>query len=427
MDKRLLTLALAALMPASVASAAPNERGPIELVAPADAVFAKDSAELARLIESGPAEIWLRAETYRTTLTIKRTVAIRGLRGATLEGPGHGTVVRIEADGVAIENVVIRGSGRNFVGEDAAIRAKGEKVVVRNIRSEGNLFGVAFEACKACLLEGSFVTGPDVHESMRGDGIKLWEAHDSIVRRNHVEHVRDVVVWYSRNVVCEDNLVRDSRYGTHFMYAHDGVARRSTLRDNIVGVFVMYSSRLHVEDNVLAGAHGAAGIGLGFKESDGVVVTGNQIVGNTTGIYLDRTPRDPREPVTLSRNTIGVNDLALRVHGASAKGITFTTNTFRHNGDLIEVDGGNDARIIQFVGNHYSEYAGYDLDGDGFGDVAFTHGRLSTAVVQDNPAVRFLHGTVAMQLVDVVAKAFPLLEKKPLLVDPKPMMKGSSS
>jgi len=423
-DKRVLLLALAALLPPSVASAAPLTAGPIELAAPPGAVFAEDGEALVRLVaEGGPSEIWLRARTYHAALHIKRPVAIRGLLGATIEGPSAGSVVRIDAEGVTIDNVIVRGAGTAFVGEDGAIKVTGKNNVVRNVRVEDTLFGVTFEACHSCLLEGSFVRGPNVHESLRGDGIKLWESHDSIVRRNHVERVRDVVVWYSRHVLCEDNSVTNSRYGTHFMYAHDGIARRSTLRDNIVGVFVMYSSRLHVEGNILAGAHGAAGVGIGFKESDGVVVTGNTIVGNTNAVYLDWTPRDPKQRVTISNNVIGVNTLALRIHG-SAKGIDFNDNSFRHNGDLIEVDGGNDARGIDFVGNYYSDYAGYDLDGDGYGDVAFTHGRLSTAVVQDNPSVRFLHGTVALQLVDVIAKAFPLLEKKPLLVDPKPRMKS---
>ena len=414
-----MLLAAATLLRASNASATVPGAGPIPVTAPAAAVFARDGADLARLVAEGPSEIWLAAKTYRAALNIKRPVAIRGLLGATIEGPSSGTVIRIETNHAILDNVVVRGAGNNFVGEDAAIKVRGEKNVVRNVRVDGTLFGVGFEACHGCLLEGSFVRGADVPESLRGDGIKLWESHDSIVRRNYVERVRDVVVWYSRNVLCEDNSVVDSRYGTHFMYAHDGVARRSTLRNNVVGIFVMYSSRLHVEGNVLAGAHGAAGVGIGFKESDGVVVTGNTIVGNTTGVYLDWTPRDPKQRVNFADNTIGVNDLALRVHGA-AKGIDVTGNSFRHNGDLIEVDGGNDAKGIDFVGNHYSEYAGYDLDGDGFGDVAFTHGRLSTAVVQDNPSIRFLHGTVSLQLVDVIAKAFPLLEKKPLLVDPKP-------
>lgn len=424
-----LALGLAALLATlglsrgtSSASEKAVERGPIDLVPPPGAVFAFDEAHLVQLVAAGPSEIWLSSKTYRTALEIKRTVTLRGMRGATIQGPGRGTVVRVEADRVILDNLVVRGSGQNFVGEDAGIRAKGEGVVVRHVSSEDNLFGVAFESCARCLLEDSFVRGPDTHLSLRGDGVKLWEAHDSIVRRNHVERVRDMVVWYSRRVLCEDNEVVHSRYGTHFMYAHDGVARRSRLLDDVVGVFVMYSSRLHVEDNVLGGAHGAAGVGLGFKESDGVFVANNAIVGNTAGIYLDRTPRDPREKVLFRDNLVGVNELALRVHGA-AEGITFTHNVFQHNADLVEVDGNNDAQKLDFHENEWSDYGGYDLNGDGFGDVPFEWDRASTGVVSESPSVRFFHGTVALGLVDAVAKAFPLLAKRPLLVDPKPAMK----
>jgi len=412
----------------SSASGVMPGHGPIEITSPPGAVVAADEADLVKLVAQGPEEIWLAAKTYKTNLEIKRRVTLRGMRGATIEGPGHGTVVRIEADGVVLDNLTVRGSGKNFVGEDAAVRAKGEGIVVRHVSAEDNLFGIAFEACSKCILEDSHVRGPDTHLSMRGDGVKLWEAHDSIVRRNHVERVRDMVVWYSRRVVCEDNVVEHSRYGTHFMYAHDGIARRSRLLDDVVGVFVMYSSRLHVEKNVLGGAHGAAGVGLGFKESDGVVVTDNAIVGNTSGVYLDNTPRDPREKVVFSGNLIGVNELALRVHGANA-GIMFVHNVFRQNADLIEVDGNNDATKLDFHENQWSDYAGYDLDGNGIGDVPFTWDRLSTAVVQESASVRFFHGTVALQMVDLVAKAFPLLARKPILVDPRPAMslKGGPS
>jgi nitrous oxidase accessory protein len=426
MDKKLAMLALVALMPASAqASRVTETAGPIELSAPANAVFASDGADLARLLESGPNEIWLRAADYHGAFTIKRPLTLRGLHGAALVGPSIGSVVRIEADDVTFENVIVRGAGRNFVGEDAGIRVKGARNLVRNVRVEDDLFGVLFEACHGCVLEGSFIRGPDVRESLRGDGIKLWESHDSIVRRNKVERVRDVVVWYSRRVLCEDNSVQASRYGTHFMYAHDSRAQRSSMTNNVVGVFVMYSSRLHLEENVIAGAHGAAGMGIGFKESDGVVVLKNRVVGNTTGLYLDRTPRDPRERVLFSGNVFGVNDLALRIHGA-ATGIEISKNAFEHNAELVEVDGGNDATAVDFAGNHWTEYAGYDLDGDGVGDVPFTHGRLSTSMIEDNPGVRFFHGTVALDLVDVIARAFPLLASKPVLVDRTPSMRGPS-
>lgn len=398
------------------------ERGPIDATAPAGATVARDEIELARLVADGPDEIWLEPKVYRVALTIGRKVAVRGVKGSVIQGPGHGSVVRIVGDDVTLENVVVRGSGQSHVGEDGAIKAKGKGVVVRRVATEDSLFGVSFEQCERCVLEDSRVVGPDLAESMRGDGVKLWEAHDSIVRRNRIERVRDVVVWYSRRVLCEGNVVSGSRYGTHFMYAHDGVARSSRLVGNVVGVFVMYSARLRVEGNVLAGAHGAAGVGIGFKESDGVSIEGNSIVGNTAGVYLDRTPRSPNDPVRFARNVIAVNDLALRFHGPE-RGLVLEKNDFRSNGALVEVDGGADALGIEVRENHWSDYEGYDLDGDGFGDVSFVPKRLSSSLAEAHPSVRFLHGTVAMGMVDAIERAFPLFAAKPVLVDPRPAMR----
>lgn len=404
------------------AAVAGDASGLVDVTPGPGAVIARDEAELERLVEGGPAEIWLAARTYRTHLNIRRQVSIRGVRGAVLDGSRTQSVVRIAADGVVLENVTIRGSGRRNVGEDAGIRAEGTAVVVRNVVVEDSLFGVVFERCQRCTLERSIVRGADdMLASLRGDGVKLWESHDSVVRDNRVEHVRDMVVWYSRRVVCERNEVIDSRYGTHFMYAHDSVARDSRLLRNTVGIFVMYSSRLHLERDVLMGARGAAGMGIGFKESDGVVVVGNTVVGNTTGIYLDRSPRDPRDKVTFDDNIVATNDVAIRIHGA-ASGSSFRRNDFRANASVVEIDGGGDALGLEFEGNYWSEYDGYDLNGDGRGDVPHEVKRLSSELLSDEPSVRFLRGTLALQLVDAIARAFPLMGAKPLIVDPLPAL-----
>ncbi len=406
----------------AVATVAPVASGTIELTPPPGAIIARDEGELRRLLEDGPSEIWLAPRTYRTDLKIHRRVALRGVRGATIEGTRTQTVVRIEADDVELENVTIRASGRRNLGEDAGVRAAGAGVAIRNVVVEDTLFGVILERCVRCTLERSVVRGADMPASLRGDGIKLWESHDSTVRDNHVEHVRDVVVWYSRRVVCERNHVLNSRYGTHFMYAHDSVARDSRLIGNAVGIFVMYSSRLHLERDVVAGARGAAGMGIGFKESDGVVIVGTSIAGNTTGIYLDRSPRDPREKVSFDDNVFAANDVAIRVHGA-AGGVAFHGNDFRANTVVIEVDGGGDALGLDFSDNYWSEYDGYDLDGDGRGDIPHEVKRYSSELVTEEPSVRFLHGTLALQLVDALARAFPLVGARPLIVDRTPALR----
>jgi nitrous oxidase accessory protein len=402
-----------------------SSAGPTDARAPDGAVFAEDGNELRAMLadDHGPAMIALHARVYAGDFVIKRPVAIYGTRGAVLEGSGRDTVLTIDAHDVAIEDITIRHSGRKFTTEDAAIKARGENVRIARVETLDTLFGISFQMCKRCVLERAHVTGLEDEPELRGDGVKLWETDDAIVRGCLVERSRDLVVWYSRRAQLEENVVTASRYGTHFMYAHDSAVRKSRVIGNIVGIFVMYSARLTVEDNQLAGARGAAGMGIGFKESDGVALRRNWIVANTTGVYLDRTPRTPVDPVTFERNVLALNDVALRLHGGEEEGARFVGNDFHENAVVAEVDGGGDALKLAFVGNRFSDYAGYDLDGDGTGDVPYEVKMLSRELTDSRPAMRILQGTAAMATIDAVAHAVPVLAAKKMLVDPRPSMR----
>lgn len=387
------------------------------------AALASSRDELQRLVDdpAGPREIELAGGIHRGDLTIKRPLVLRGRAGAVLEGSGSSTVVTIDANDVALEDLAIRRSGHRHTAEDAGIKAKGERIRIARVQVAETLFGISLQACHGCTLEDSRVMGYDDDAELRGDGIKLWESHGSTVRHCHVIRSRDMVVWYTRNAVLDGNVVEKSRYGSHFMYAHDAVVKNSRFEKNVVGVFVMYSLRLKVEDNILAGARGAAGVGLGFKDSDAVEVRRNWLVANTTGTYLDNTPRTPAEPVTFEGNVIALNDVALRLHGAE-KGLHLIGNDFRDDAVVVEVDGGGDALGLDVRGNHFSDYEGYDLNGDGVGDVAYEVKALSSELTESRPSLKFFHGTAAMGVVDAVAHAVPVLAAKKLLVDPTPRM-----
>lgn len=407
------------------ASSLAKDIGPRERPARPGAVVARTSAELAGLLAdaNGPSEIELEATTYHGDFDVRRPVAIRGQRGTVIEGTGSDSVVSIDAKDVVFENVTVRHSGRRHTHEDAGIRATGERVRVADVRVEETLFGVALAACHHCQVERAHVIGFGDDAELRGDGIKLWEADDSSVRDSLAEHTRDIVVWYTRRAVLENNVVERSRYGSHFMYAHDAVVRRSTFRDNVVGIFVMYSMRLEVEGNVMAGSRGPAGVGLGLKDSDAVTVRGNWIVANTTGTYLDNTPRTPADPVVFEANRFALDNVAVRIHGPE-DGLSFRGNDFHQNPTLIENDARGDALKVDARGNHYTDYEGYDLDGDGVGDVAYEVKALSSELTESRPAIGFFRGTAAMALVDTVARAAPVLAKHLLFVDPAPLMRA---
>jgi len=314
----------------------------------------------------------------------------------------------------------IRHSGRRQTTEDAGIRAKGNRIRIADVRVDDSLFGITLGPCRHCLIEHSHVQGLAGDDAeMRGDGIKLWESDDSIVRQNVVEGARDVVVWYSRRVTLDQNTVRHCRYGTHLMYAHDSLVENSRLEHNIVGIFSMYSSRLHVEHNVLAGAHGAAGMGIGFKESDGVDLADNWIVGNTTGVYLDRTPHTPSHPVVFTGNMIALNEVALGFLGSEA-GLSFERNDFHENVALVDFDAEGGPLEARFAHNHWTEYEGYDLNHDSVGDVPFQLKQLSRELGDATPSLRLFQGTVAFGMIDAISHVVPVLSSHILLTDASP-------
>jgi nitrous oxidase accessory protein len=395
--------------------------GPREVPCPVAGAVEQEGALRSLLaLPGGPADIWVKGR-LTGDFAIGRSLRLHGCEGATLVGSGTGTVLQIQADDVSLEDLRITKSGNRPVPEDAAIKATGHRISIAHVTADDTLYGIQLQKCLHCKLEWTHVRGRPITENLRGDAVKIWESHDSEARHLLVEDSRDVVVWYSRRVVLEDNTIRRGRYGTHFMYAHDSVVRRSDLRNNTVGIFVMYSNRVTAEDNVLAGAKGAAGMGIGFKESDDITLRRNLLVANTTGVYLDHTPFSTTGTVAFEDNGFHLNQVAMHFH-SSEKGVRFVRNDFSSNDALAEVDSGGDATQVAYDGNYWSEYAGYDLNHDGVGDVAFILKQSSSELWASHPGLRYFQGTASLTLYDAIVEAIPFMGKKPVLADLHPAM-----
>jgi nitrous oxidase accessory protein len=207
------------------------------------------------------------------------------------------------------------------------------------------------------------------------------------------------------------------------MYSHDNVIEGNRYVDDVVGIFAMYSRNLAVRRNVIARSAGAAGVGLGLKESGGLRVEGNWFVANTTGVYLDTSPLDPADGNVFRDNVFRFSDAAVVFHGV-ARGNDFAANSFRDNGTAVRVEGRGDALAARWEGNHYDDYAGYDLDGDGVGDLPYELRSLTSTLESRRPALAFFRGTAAMALVELVGRALPLFQPTTLMVDPAPRMRA---
>lgn len=372
--------------------------------------------------------VHVRGGSYDGELQIDKSIRLVGTDGPVIDAHGEGTAVRIEASDAVFQGFVVRNTGRSFDKEDSGIYVEGERVQILDNRIINSLFGVNAATSHDLVIARNYIEGQtSVDVGLRGDGIKVWYSHRTEIYDNHVNQSRDLLVWYSNEVRVYDNFVENGRYGFHFMNSDDGFADHNTLVDNSVGIYIMYGKRFAIRDNLLQGSRGPSGHGLGLKEVDGAEVTGNVVYDNRIGVYIDNSPLSPNEYDIFMHNLFAYNDSALGIL-PSARNNHFSENSFVENLEHVTVLGsgpisGGNLWSIDGVGNFWSDYSGYDADGDGIGDVAYRSEQLSERLMQSNPGLQLYRYSLAASAVDFGAEAVPLFRKDPLLIDDGPLVR----
>ncbi|MCC6157020.1 MAG: nitrous oxide reductase family maturation protein NosD [Deltaproteobacteria bacterium] len=366
--------------------------------------------------------ICLKPGQYEGPLLIADRVTLWGGRDAIIRSSGLENTITMTGGGPALLGLTVQGSGSRFDKQDSAIHVVADDARVEGVRITGALFGIVVDKSRRVTLRGNTIRGTDEEQiGLRGDTIRLWETSDSLVENNVVTHGRDVVVWYSSRNTFRKNVIENSRYGTHFMFSHDNLCEENRYVGNVVGVFVMYSKGVSLLRNVLAASTGAAGMGLGLKEASALVARENHIIRNDTGVYIDTSPFEPGTVDVFEDNTIQLCRTAILFHAATT-GNRFSSNLLRGNGEQVRVDGGGDAAGSEWHGNDFDDYRGYDLDGDGYGDIPHVQRRLSAELRATYPELDFFSGSPAMFLVNAMAEILPLYAPRTILTDARPRM-----
>ena len=356
-------------------------------------------------------------------LRLERRLTIWGDESAVVQSSGTESTISVVADGVVLEGFRIDGSGGRFDLLDAAVRVRADDVRVEGLEIRNALFGILVERSRRPVLRGNRIVGrPEKALGLRGDGIRLWEVGDALVEDNRIEDSRDLVVWYSDDSTFSRNQVSNGRYGTHFMYSHGNHVEGNRYVGNVVGIFAMYSRGLAIRGNLIAKSHGAAGMGIGAKESGDLQVEDNWLVGNTIAIYLDNSPLQPDETNRFTGNALRFGEVGVVFHGPAAGNI-LRANRFVDQHVNVRVEGRGSAQDAEWRGNDYDDYAGYDLNGDGVGDIPYVLRHLESDLASRAPAIRYFRGTAAMTLVEWIGHVVPLFRATTLLEDPAPAMR----
>ena len=381
-------------------------------------------AEALALAEAGDT-LEVSGGPYSGPLVVDKAITLSGQGWPVIEGGGHGTVVRITAPGVQVRGFVIRNSGDSLDEENSGIAVEAADVEIANNRLEETLFGIYLREAPGSTVRDNVIHSKDLAVARRGDAIRVWYSNGVRIENNDIEKGRDVVLWYSEDLGVFNNRVSDGRYGLHFMYCDDASIEGNLLMNNSVGAFLMYSRRLSLHNNTIVGNRGPSGYGVGLKDMDDAVIQENLFVDNRIGIFLDNSPREVDSIGQVLGNVLAYNDVGITLL-PSVRHNQFSDNSFIENHEQVSVAGGGrlqgNAWSVERRGNYWSDYAGYDADGDGLGDLPYRSERLFENLTDRDSKLRLFLFSPAVQAVDFAARAFPFVKPQPKLTDDYPKM-----
>lgn len=350
-------------------------------------------------------------------LQITKPLVLRGENYPTIDGENKGEIITVNSDSVTVSGLFIKNVGTSYTTDYAAVRFVESKYFkVENVILENLFFGIYLEKSEYGRVYNNKIIGDAVDEYNSGNGIHFWYSHHIEVERNIVQNVRDgIYLEFSDFVTIKNNVSRGNlRYGLHFMFSNDDLYLQNTFEENGAGVAVMFSRNIKMIDNKFQYNWGPTAYGLLLKEINDAEIVGNTFTENTTAISIDGSNR-----IEYRNNTLKSNGWAVKVLGACY------TNTFRGNSFLynsFDVSYNSKLNDNVFEGNYWSDYSGYDLDKDGFGDVPYRPVKLFSYIVNRTPETIILLRSLFMDIIDFSERVSPIFTPDNLL-DAKPLMR----
>ena len=366
------------------------------------------------------------AGRYAGPVVIDKPLDIDGRGEVTIDSEGKGSVIVLDTDGAILRNLRLTNSGNSHNDIDAGVQVRGNFNVIKDNRIDDCLFGVDLQQSESNIVRRNRITSKPVDLGLRGDAIRLWYSFNNRIEENEVVDSRDIVVWYSRDNVIRGNKASGGRYSLHFMYSQYNMVENNEFRGNSVGIFLMYSDSVTVRGNHISHAVGAAGVGIGFKETSDVEISDNEILYCAVGLHLDVSPFQPDTTNRIQGNLIAYNAIGIQFLN-DWTGNLFQDNLIEGNLTQVAVLGGKTAKRNEWIGNHWSDYAGFDRDRDGIGDTAYEQYAYADRIWMDVPPARFFKGTPMLEVLDFLERLAPFTSPDLLLRDEQPLMSAKFS
>jgi len=343
---------------------------------------------------------------YLETLTLARPVILDGAGQATIDGQGQGSVITITGPDITVTGLTIIGSGSGHEDIDSGVKltktARDSRVTDNRIL--GNLYGVDVHGGRDALVARNVIEGrTDRKMNARGNGVYVWNAPGSVVEGNDIRWGRDgIFVNTSKRNIFRGNLFRDLRFAVHYMYANNSEVSGNVSIGNHLGYAIMFSKGVRITGNVSINDRDH---GVMLNYTNGGAISGNFVRGSEgkcTFLY------------NAHNNDFTGNwfqDCDIGIHfTAGSEGNRIVGNAFVANRTQVKYVS---SKWVEWSeagqGNYWSDFATYDVDGNGVADTAYRPNDSMDHVLWTQPAAKLLLGSPAVQLVRWSQSAFPAL------------------
>ena len=357
---------------------------------------------------------------YEGHVLVDKPLTLRGIDRPTLDGLLEGNVISVRAEDVTIEGLIVANSGGDTYYQHAGIYLYpgSHRAIVRNCDFSYTLFGLWIEKVEDVLIENNLITGKrDFNSPLRGNGIQLYNTQRARIIGNNVSFVRDAIyVDVSHDAIFRGNILHHSRYGTHYMTSYRNIWEDNETYYNRGGLALM-----EVRDQVVRNnrAWGNSDHGIMLRTIQDSVIEGNIVAGNQRGFFIYDAYFNELRGNAIIDNIVGIH------LWAGSKDNQVERNDFIANREQIRFVAARDMIWGANEGNHWSNYLGWDRNGDGIGDVRYEANDLVDRLTWRHPMMKLLLGSPAVQTLRVVAQQFPLL-RAPSIVDPNPRMEPNN-
>jgi nitrous oxidase accessory protein len=355
---------------------------------------------------------------YVGNFVIRKPLTLRGIDRPKLSADLDGDTLRIKAPDVTVEGLLVVDSGDSLLAQNAGIYIEpgAHRAVVRDCELSYNLFGLWIEKADDVRVERNVIAGKrDYASPQRGNGIQLYNTKGARIVANRISFVRDALyVDVSHHAEFRGNKLHHSRYGTHYMNSYHNLWEDNDAYYNRGGLALM-----EVRDQVVRNnrSWGNSDHGIMLRTLQDSVIENNVVAGNARGLFIYDV-----EYATLRGNLVVDNGVGVHLAALSTRN-TVQNNSFIANREQVRYVGARDERWggAPGSGNFFSNYLGWDRDGDGVGDLPYEANDLVDRLLWRHPLVRMLLASPAVQALRVVAQQFPVL-RAPSVVDPHPRM-----